>query len=285
MLPNFLVLGAQKAGTTTLARFFELHRSIFIPPQRETQFFIHPHLYSKGIAHYETHFFSAWSGEPVVGEKTPEYLVGQGVTSRIAAMLPHPLKFIVCLRSPAARAHAGYRQNLAMARECLSFEASLDLEPSRVARGTAYLTTFGYAARSMYAHQIRNWISAIPDFREQALFVDFDDLVERQQSVLANVAGFLGVEPLNLEAPLHEGQTSTSKCPLSVEGDAVFWRGRRVNSPSEGLVEFARKNAAARLTATPLSRAEEIALNRKLFHKDIKELEVYISRSFSHWLD
>lgn len=289
MLPNFLVLGAQKAGTTTLARFFELHSDIHIPKKRETSFFTHPHLYSKGAWRYEAEFFGGWNGEKAVGEKTPEYLVDPDVPLRVRRTLGPALKFIVCLRSPAARAHSGYRQNLSLSRETLSFDDALMAEPARIVETTAHLLTYGYLARGFYARQIENWIKAYPDFLRQTLFIDFDDLVSDQARAFDSVADHLGVARLAVPN-VAEGKPNVGGGPLGyVEGglfrpDKVTWGGQIVNGASNALLDHAMKNDDQSSRTEKLGKDREIALNRQYFAQDIARLGTLLGRDFSKWL-
>jgi len=69
MLPNFLCVGAQKAGTTTLYEILKQHPDIFLPKKiKETKFFVFEEKYQKGKAWYESAFFSEWKNEHAVGE-------------------------------------------------------------------------------------------------------------------------------------------------------------------------------------------------------------------------
>ena len=63
MLPNFLVVGAQKAGTTSLHYYLKEHPDVYVPEQKETKFFVNDDCYSKGLSHYEQKFYGDWSGE------------------------------------------------------------------------------------------------------------------------------------------------------------------------------------------------------------------------------
>ena len=284
MLPNFFILGAQKAGTTSLAKYCEMHPEIFFATPRETSFFTHPHLYSKGVASLEANFFAGWDGETAVGEKTPEYLADASVPALMRDMLGDHLKFIVCLRSPAARANSGYRQNLMLLREDESFERALALEENRIAAGPAHRLTFGYRERGLYARQIRNFQQSFPHFVTTSLFLDFQDLVTRPNMVLSQICEFLGVDFMPAELP-HEGVVHLGCQGLVEDEDSLHWQGRTIKNPSAQLQRFARGNEAARQAVTRLSHQEERHLNRELFRDDIRDLEFLLSRSFAHWLD
>lgn len=284
MLPNFFILGAQKAGTTTLAKYCEEHPDIFFSKPRETRFFIDPHLYSKGIAFFEANFFGAWNGETAVGEKTPEYFADPRAPILMRDMLTESLKFVVCLRSPAQRAHAGYRQSLMLLREHEGFERALALEHSRVGASPAHRLAFGYRERGLYARQVRNFQRSFPSFVETSLFLDFQDFLCDPASILRRLCEYLGVEYLPADLP-HEGRGDLTSSQVVVDEGAVHWLGKKIKSPSAALQQFARDHQTACRTATRLSRSDELKLNRELFLDDIRELETLLSRRFDHWLD
>ena len=83
MLPNFICVGTQKAGTTTLCRLLEHHPDVFISQPRETRFFFDEERFSRGLVNYEINYFNGWNGEKAVGEKTPEYLLFPEAPKRI----------------------------------------------------------------------------------------------------------------------------------------------------------------------------------------------------------
>lgn len=110
MLPNFLIIGAQKAGTTWLAAQLSQHPEIYVAPE-EVHYFDKGSRYAKGIAWYES-FFSESRQARHVGEKTPDYLYAGGrgledhlpeVHRHVHAALPHA-KLIAILRDPVERA-------------------------------------------------------------------------------------------------------------------------------------------------------------------------------------
>ena len=73
-LPNFFVVGAQKAGTTSLHHYLAKHPNICLPKQKETKFFVDDSLYDKGIEYYESNYFSNCGAKTVVGEVDPDYM-------------------------------------------------------------------------------------------------------------------------------------------------------------------------------------------------------------------
>ena len=84
MLPNFLVVGAQKAATTSLHNYLAVHPDIYLPAQKETKFFVDDERYMRGIDYYEREHFSGWKGESAVGEVDPDYMYFEQALGRLA---------------------------------------------------------------------------------------------------------------------------------------------------------------------------------------------------------
>jgi hypothetical protein len=106
VLPNFLILGAQKAGTTWLAKCLGEHPDVFVPEIKEIYYFTHN--YGKGLKWYES-FFADWSGEKAVGEGTVSYIKRREAPQRIRETLGDDVKLIASLRHPVERAYSAYR--------------------------------------------------------------------------------------------------------------------------------------------------------------------------------
>ena len=169
MLPNFLCIGAQKSGTTTLLNQLGKHPDIYMSPARETQFFLLDHLYSQGPVFYETHFFPGWDGQKAVGEKTPEYLYDPAIPQRIADTLGSGMRFVASFRSPAQRAFSHYRHNFQQFWEDLGFEEALAREQERSAAGRYQRMRYGYLDRGLYSHQVQRYLALFP--RDAFLFL------------------------------------------------------------------------------------------------------------------
>lgn len=200
MLPTFLIIGAQRAGTTSLHRYLMEHPQV-VPPWP-----------SKGVHHfdlepqrsrdwYRAHFARAAPGR-ITGESSPYYLFHPLAASRVAAALPE-VRVIAMLRDPVLRAHSQYQQEYARGFErCESFERALELEPGRLegeeqrlladptARSHAH-QHHSYVARGMYLEQLLRWQTAIGAERMLVLIAEefFADPAGAYRSVLR----FLGL--------------------------------------------------------------------------------------------
>jgi Sulfotransferase domain len=202
-LPDFLILGAQKAGTTALYAYLRWHPQITGPSFKEVSFFDRHHV--RGERWYRAHLPARPSGK-IVGEASPSYLFHPLAHERVAQMLPSA-RLIVLLRNPVDRAFSHYQHEVALGREPLSFEDAIDREDERMRgevehmlRDASYFSeawwNYTYLARGRYAEQLERWFTTFP--REQLLVLPTDELATDSAATYRRVLEFLGVEARDL---------------------------------------------------------------------------------------
>ena len=118
--PDFLVIGAQKAGTTSLFSLLSKHPNTYLPPGKEVRFFSSDLLYAKGAEWYFRENFRAAKPTDVTGEVSPQYMCHDKVPGRIKELLPN-IKFIVILRHPLKRAFSHYQMSVRRGQENRDF--------------------------------------------------------------------------------------------------------------------------------------------------------------------
>lgn len=218
-LVNFLIVGAQRAGTTTLARYLQEHEDIFMAPCKEVHFFDrvdapgHDWGGVRARQEYES-FFAQHAVEPVVGETTPVYMYLPEVAERIKAYNP-AMKLLFLLREPGERAVSQFRHERQLGREILPMWLAFLAEPLRLRmaqgdlRNRSSLRRHSYCDRGHYATQIRRCLEHFP--REQMLFLRSEQLFGEHLNCLENIFAFLGVPlPSRLPAPARHNQTPGS---------------------------------------------------------------------------
>lgn len=202
-LPDFLVIGAQKAGTTALYAYLHWHPGIAGPSWKEVSFF--DRHWWRGVGWYRGQFPMRSRGR-LVGEASPSYLFHPLAPERVRAVVPRA-KLIVLLRNPVDRAYSQYQHEVALGREPLTFEDALAAEDGRtrgeaeriVADPRAFSSAWWdhtYVARGRYAEQLERWLAVFD--REQLLVVRSEDLGERPAETYAAVLRFLGAAPHEL---------------------------------------------------------------------------------------
>jgi len=200
--PDFLIIGAQKAGTTSLYRYLISNPRVL--PAKDKQLHYFDFNFDKPVEWYEAKFPDKEGRHGVVtGEATPYYLFHPDAAARAAHLFPD-CKLIALLRDPVDRACSHYFHELKNGTEPLSFEEALAAEEERL-RGeeekimrAVNLYSFNhvkysYLARGRYAEQVEKWLARFP--RERFLFVQSERLFTNPEAVMDRVFEFLGVPP------------------------------------------------------------------------------------------
>ncbi|HET7555890.1 MAG TPA: sulfotransferase domain-containing protein [Gaiellaceae bacterium] len=206
-LPDFLVLGAQKAGTTALYTYLRRHPDLAGPSWKEVSFF--DRHWVRGVAWYRGNFpNNARTRGKLVGEASPSYLFHPLAPERVQEVVPEA-RLVALVRNPVDRALSHYNHEVALGREPLPFEEALDAEDERlrgeVERMLADPEYFSrewwghtYKARGRYAEQLERWLAVFP--QEQLLVVPTDDLAADPGGAYGRVLAFLGVQPHRLDS-------------------------------------------------------------------------------------
>lgn len=207
-LPDFLIIGAPKAGSTALHNALEQHPQLFLSTPKEPKYFLtggqrprRTHHRGPGDAHsaqewvwrrdrYERLFDAAPAGA-LKGESTPFYLWDEAAHARIAATVPHA-KLIAVIRDPVDRAHSNWAHLRSDGLEPeADFRRACDLEPDRVGRGWAPF--WRYLELGRYGEQLESLFMHVP--REQVHVLRYRQLSDEPARTLDQIATFLGVEP------------------------------------------------------------------------------------------
>ncbi len=219
-LPEFLGVGVQKGGTTTLQRLLEQHPGAFLPAAKELHYFsLH---YALGEDWYREQFVEA-GAQQRCGEITPYYLFHPAAAARIQALLPQA-RLIVLLRDPVERALSQYFHSLRLGLEPLELDLALAAESQRLAGAEAVLAAadgrhrshqeHSYLARSRYEQQLQRVEALFP--AEQLLVLRSEDLFAQPERVWGQVLTFLELEALPLPPlaqPANAGQGEAAKVP------------------------------------------------------------------------
>lgn len=192
MLPNFLVVGAQKAATTSLHHYLSGHPEIYLPAQKETKFFVDDERYRKGVSFYENEHFRGWSGEPAVGEVDPDYMYFEQAIERMACHMDLAAKKIIFIfRDPVERAFSHYLMTYRRGLEPLSFEDAIEQEPARIKQGYEEKLHYSYVSRGYYLQQVERFLPYVD--RPRMLFILSEDLKRDPDGCLRMIFRFLGV--------------------------------------------------------------------------------------------
>lgn len=211
VLPDFLIVGAQRCGTTSLFKSLAEHPDVIAPGLTKGVHFFDTD-FPRGLAWYRSHFPSRarmqWhqrreGARPITGEASPYYMFHPAVSGRIARDLPG-VKAIALLRDPVERAYSAYTHERARGFENMDFLDALAAENDRLAGESerlladpAYVSRVhqhnAYLARGRYADQLRRLEADLG--RDNLLVLDADDLFSDFAAVMPVICDFLGLRP------------------------------------------------------------------------------------------
>lgn len=213
VLPDFLIVGAQKCGTTSLYRNLVGHPSIVPARIKEVHFFNNSHNYFQGgVGWYKAHFPTFLRKyyithfrrkDFLTGEASPFYMYHPHAPRRISELLPEA-KLIVILRNPVDRAYSHYHHEVERGCETVSFEDAIRLEEERL-RGEfdklmqdEHYTSWkynhnSYLLRGVYVDQIKR-IHTYFD-KSQVLILKSEDFFRDSQATIEKILQFLGLPP------------------------------------------------------------------------------------------
>ncbi len=203
-LPDFLVVGAQKSGTTSLFLMLSRHPDLCLPARKEVQFFSSDALYPKGLDWYAETYFDGCAEGRLAGEVSPQYLYSTEIARRVHAGLPEA-KIIAILRAPIDRAYSQYLMSTRRGQEdrpvAEAFAASAQI-------GEADTDT----PESVRYFQFSDYETVLSEYvrlygRDRILVLFQEDLDRDPRGVLRRITDFLGVgyvEPANVNVRAHK---------------------------------------------------------------------------------
>lgn len=209
LLPDFLIIGAQRCGTTSLYRYLAQHPAVGPVVITKGAHYFSTN-YAKGLDWYRSFFPTRWraayvrrraGAEMVTGEASPYYVFHPLAPERVAVTLPD-VRLVLMVRDPIGRAYSHYRHMIDRGLETLSFEDALDAEPRRLAgqeerivREPGYHSFdhqhHSYLARGRYIEQLQRWDRFFR--RERILVVRSEDFFADPAGAYASVLAFLGL--------------------------------------------------------------------------------------------
>jgi hypothetical protein len=211
-LPAFVIIGAQRAGTTSLYEQLAAHPQVRPPVRKEIQYLTLN--WHRGLGWYRSNFPVRQGPRQFTGEASPYYLFHSAAPRRAALALPST-RFIALLREPSARAVSHYLHNRANGLEPLDLDEALALEPARLGDDPTgrHHRLYSYVARGLYAEQVRRWRAAVGD---RLLVLLSDELFEAPRETFGRVQAFIGLDPWEPDDfPLHSSNHSNGAAVAS----------------------------------------------------------------------
>lgn len=295
--PNFFVIGAAKAGTTSLYHYLGQHPEIFMSPVKEPRYFAlagHPldfhgpgdeRLREKTTTTLDAYLrlFTGVRNEPAVGEASVLYIHHPAAAEAIARDVPNA-KIIALLRNPVDRAHSGFLYQTRDGYEPLAaFEDALRAEPERIADRWYY--GWHYRDQGFYHRSLARYFERFDPSQIRVYL--HEDLDRDPHSVLANIFRFLGVD--EGFRPDFSMRYNPSGRPRSARAQRLLTRRHPLKEAVKSVIpeQWGHRLIAAVQPANlvrPAVRAETRARLVEGYAEDIRQLERLVGRDLSHWL-
>lgn len=298
-LPNFLIIGAAKSGTTALYEYLKQHPDIFFSNPKELRYFSYSGSYPKNVPEKYLHkgvtslleyksYFDAVKDEVIIGEASPMYLYTPGTSEKIKEIIPNA-KLLAILRNPVDRALSAYTHAIREWKEpAKTFEEALSKESERIDQGWGML--WHYINAGYYYKQLLCYYNNFP--KQNIKVVLYDDLTSNCLGLLKDIFNFLEVDPSF--SPNISNKPNVSGYPKNAsihnfmrkvfEQDNLVRRVSRKVFPREvrkRVIEFLRlRNMEKRIMSDDV-RDHLISI----FKTDIHNLETLIDRDLSNWLN
>jgi hypothetical protein len=293
-LPNFMIIGAAKSGTTSLVEMLRQHPQVFFPFAKEPMFFSHDPTYNRGLEWYARTYFKKAQKYPARGEATPHYLHWSAKTApRIQDAYPNDdIRFIAIFRNPVERAYSWYWNSVKEGLEELSFKDALAAETERLQLHAPELErngwmTHAYFQGGCYASQLKPFLEKFQP--EKFLFLLQEDLRKDFGETSKKLLSFLGVDPEFCLQPLVSNPAGMPrsraiqrliKPPKLIRNMLAFLFSLETRYK---IKESIREANIRPVTYPPMNPDTRRALQEK-YAEEIKHLEALIGRDLSAWL-
>lgn len=294
-LPNFIIIGAAKSGTTALYEYFRQHPQVFMSPLKETNFFAFDGkrpdfggprgemLNRNIVCKYEDFkaLFDGVTDEIAIGEASPRYMLHRGTADRIKKRIPHA-RLIAILRNPVEQAFSSFSMTKRDGFEpCETLAEAIADEPRRIRERWA----FGiYVQRGYCAQQLLEYYQVFND--NQIRVYLYDDFAENPLRVLQDMFRFIGADDSFVpDMSKRHNISGEIKNPVL----RVLWtKTHPIRSILPTMPKTLRQRVSRFFTSRELVRLQLPEETRRqlfeLYRADILRLQDLINRDLSLWL-
>ncbi len=292
MQPNLVLLGAQKAGTTSLHDWLSKHPDVFsVPELKDRDFYSHPERRLDPERHMEP-YFKSYAGQRYRLHTHVNYLIYRQALEGLSKI--PDLKLMAVLRDPVDRAVSAYNYFQKLRKEKRSIEEALDYEPVAIDDFSFHNNDFTYLEHGLYAEQLERVYEFFP--RERVLILDYAQIRKDRPGFMNRIFDFLEVE--DSEAIKYEDLNITGEVKsdsvqeLLSAGKGASWMralASRILSPEnrrklkEKLIEWNTEKGVSK----PVEASAELRASlRKRFASDSRRLaEIHGFEPALKWLE
>jgi hypothetical protein len=282
-LPTFLLVGAMKAGTTSLYHYLKVHPQVAMPRYKAPEFFVAEANWHRGVEWYRRQFPPVGPEVLAIGEASNAYSKYPrfgGVPKRVASLLPDA-RLLYVVRDPLSRIRSHYQTRVADGSE-------------RQPLGDAVFSDPIYLDYSRYALQVEQYLEHFP--REQLLVVTSEDLRESRDATMRRVYEFIGVDPTlmpaNLDRDFYQTKDRATHSPIPFRLRKSLKRRfpwtRRFKEVEPNVLALLRRLTGRReqgsVAATPFTIPEEVRARLIAeLEGDVRRLRKYMDPDFDGW--
>ena len=293
--PNFIVIGAMKAATTSLYNYIKQHPDIFMTKVKEPMFFNNFNQNtdfkvlankSKKVNSLLDYFsmFSSVKNESAIGEASPAYIYNENAPHLIKEHLPD-VKIMAILRQPIDRAYSNFLHTKRADRENVnSFEHAIKIEKERISDNWSPL--YHYIQKGFYSVQLKRYYNLFP--KENIKVYLFEDVVKNPKETLKDIFKFLNVDE-NIEIDVSK-KSNVSGTPKGILG-FILKKMRYYNlMPKFAISDYLPTFMVNLLFKSVYKNTEKLdtvlrkELTDKYYREEILKLEKLIDRDLSNWL-
>lgn len=296
-LPNFLIIGAAKSGTTALYHYLGQHPEVFLSPIKETNFFAQKgnKVHYNGpmdnsithkktitdIVNYKNQFINVFD-EKAIGEICPSYLYFEDAAKNIKEHIPE-VKIIAILREPVSRAFSAWVHLTRDRREYLSFSDAIADEHRRIKENWAEI--WHYAEEGKYYNQLKRYYDIFPN--DNIKVIIYEDFKKNPLTVYKEISDFIGVnssfEP-NMNVKHNTGSLSRNRFLTH-----LFMKPNIFKTFFRNIFPlFIRKKIELILFRSNLISVPSLSKENKkqlklLFYEDVRKLEELLNIELNGW--
>lgn len=293
--PNFIIIGAMKAATTSLYTYLKQHPDIFMTKVKEPMFFNNFNQItdfkvlankSKKVNSLLDYFsmFSSVKNESAIGEASPAYIYNEKAPYLIKEHLPD-VKIIAILRQPTDRAYSNFLHTKRADRENVnSFEQAIKIEKERISDNWSPL--YHYIQKGFYSVQLKRYYNLFP--KENIKVYLFEDVVKNPKETLKDIFKFLNVDE-NIEIDVSK-KSNVSGTPKGILGFTLKKMRYYNLMPKFAISDYLPTVMVNLLFKSVYKDAEKLdsvlrkELTDKYYREEILKLEKLIDKDLSNWL-
>jgi len=296
--PNFLIIGAMKAATTSLYTYLKQHPDIFMPIVKEPMFFnniikknteknkrrIKRRIKIKSIEEYYS-LFKKVRSEKAIGEASPAYIYHKECAELINTTL-NDVKIIAVLRQPVKRAYSNFLHARSSGKEPISdFISAFNAEEKRIKNN--WTSLYHYKSKGYYFKQLKRYYDIFP--RKNIKIILFEDLIHNPNKILKDLFTFLEVD--NSFVVNTERKANVSGTPKGILGWIIMKMKYYQITPNIELNKMLPISILKIIEKTIYSKPKKLkkeTVNRltNLYYKeDISKLETLTNKDLTMWLN